>query len=90
MKIKSRTKDVDQARLLSTDDAVIWAEEFAKRHPEIDQGELIGWFASCAENAKDQQRRREEKKIQERQSKTEWLWSTPDMTFFDWKIVDEV
>ena len=44
---------VDERRLRTTDDAVVWAEEFAKVYPDCDQGTMIGWFANCAENAKD-------------------------------------
>jgi hypothetical protein len=28
-------------------DATHWVEEFAKQHPEIDQGEMLGWFANA-------------------------------------------
>ena len=45
---------VDQARLYATADAKVWAEEFAKVHPEIDQGFMIGWFANIACIAEDQ------------------------------------
>jgi hypothetical protein len=51
---------VDEARLRSTDKADVWAEEFAKVFPEIDQGTMIAWFANCAENAKDIQAKRNE------------------------------
>ena len=32
--------------------AAVWAEEFAKVHPEIDQGLMIGWFANAIETAR--------------------------------------
>lgn len=47
------TEPVDQERLYATTDAVVWAEEFAKVHPEIDQGLMIGWFANAMETAKN-------------------------------------
>lgn len=54
MKIKSRNNQkVDVPRLLETVNAVVWAEEFAKCHPEIDQGEMISWFANLACVAED-------------------------------------
>ena len=28
-------------------DAMHWAEEFAKQHPEIAQAEMLGWFANA-------------------------------------------
>ncbi len=57
MKIVSKNHEtVDQHRLLGTDNASVWAEEFAKIFPEIDQTTMIGWFASCAETAKTLQR----------------------------------
>lgn len=49
---------VDQDRLMSTDCADVWAEEFAKIRPEIDRGLMIAWFANCAETAKDLLHRR--------------------------------
>ncbi len=51
---------VDEDRLRSTDDASVWADEFSKVHPEIDRGLMIGWFANCAEGAKDLARWRSE------------------------------
>lgn len=30
-----------------TMDAAIWADEFLKQHPELDKGEMIGWFANA-------------------------------------------
>lgn len=53
------TQQVDTARLFSTDDAQVWAQEFAKVVPELDEGFMISWFANCAENAKDLLRRGE-------------------------------
>jgi hypothetical protein len=43
---------VDERLLYSTDNAAVWAEEFAKVCPEVDRGLMIGWFANCAESAK--------------------------------------
>lgn len=43
---------VDSSRLMSTTDAAVWAAEFAKVHPEMDEGFMIGWFASAIETAK--------------------------------------
>ncbi len=44
--------DVDLNRLYSTDDATVWAEEFAKVRPDVDQGLMVGWFANAIETAK--------------------------------------
>lgn len=38
---------VDQDRLYATTDAKVWAEEFAKVCPDVDQGLMIGWFANA-------------------------------------------
>ena len=43
---------VDEARLRSTTDAMVWAEEFAKVCPDVDQGLMLGWFANAIETAK--------------------------------------
>jgi hypothetical protein len=43
---------VDESKLLATDDAAVWAEEFVKLHPDVDEGTMIAWFANCAETAK--------------------------------------
>lgn len=44
---------VDEALLRSTTRADIWAAEFAKVCPDVDQGLMIGWFANAIETAKD-------------------------------------
>lgn len=44
--------EVDRERLYATTDASVWAEEFAKVCPEVDQGLMIGWFANAIETAK--------------------------------------
>ncbi len=44
---------VDEERLRSTTDAAVWADEFAKVRPDVDQGLMIGWFANAIEVAKD-------------------------------------
>jgi hypothetical protein len=41
-----------QERLSSTDDAYVWAEEFAKVCPHVDPGLMVGWFANAIETAK--------------------------------------
>ncbi len=51
------SKPVDTDRLYSTTDGRVWAAEFAKVRPDVDEGLMIGWFANCAENAKDHARR---------------------------------
>jgi len=40
---------VDVERLYATTDAAVWAEEFAKVEPGVDQGLMIGWFAGAIE-----------------------------------------
>ena len=44
--------DVDQDRLYATTDARVWAEEFAKVCPDVDQGLMIGWFANAIETGR--------------------------------------
>ena len=46
---------VDERRLYATDNAAVWAEEFNKVCPEVDEGLMIGWFANAIESAKDRQ-----------------------------------
>ena len=48
---------MDTQRLYATTDAAVWAEEFAKVRPDVDQGLMIGWFANAIETAKDHARR---------------------------------
>jgi hypothetical protein len=43
---------VDEDKLRATDDAAVWAAEFTKLHPDVDEGTMIAWFANCAETAK--------------------------------------
>jgi len=40
-------KGVAEQRWPHTMDARVWADEFAKVHPEIDQGLMLGWFANA-------------------------------------------
>lgn len=43
----------DQAKLLSTTDASVWADVFAKTYPGVhDQGVMLGWFASAIETGR--------------------------------------
>lgn len=49
--------DVDTERLYATTDAAVWAEEFAKVCPEVDEGLMIGWFSNAMETAKQIQRK---------------------------------
>lgn len=42
---------VDQDKLLSTADAAIWAREFKKVEPGVDEGFMIGWFANAMATA---------------------------------------
>lgn len=44
--------EVDTERLYATIDAAVWAEEFAKVCPDVDQGLMLGWFANAIETAK--------------------------------------
>lgn len=55
---QKQKEQVDSDKLLSTDDAQVWAKEFAKRFPIIDEDAMIGWFANCAETAKMLERQR--------------------------------
>lgn len=43
---------VNEARLLCTTDAQVWAEEFAKVQPTVDEGLMIGWFANAIETGR--------------------------------------
>lgn len=45
------TGEVDQERLYASPTADVWAEEFAKVRPDVDQGLMIGWFANAMETA---------------------------------------
>ena len=47
---------VDRHRLYATTDASVWAEEFYKVCPEVDEGLMIGWFANAIETAKAHER----------------------------------
>lgn len=40
------------------DDAAKWAAAFRELHPELDEGELIGWFANAIESSSDLRRSR--------------------------------
>lgn len=42
---------VNTERLYSTTDAGVWAEEFAKVCPDVDEGLMIGWFANAMATA---------------------------------------
>ncbi len=56
---------VDEERLRSTDDASVWAEEFAKIAPGVDRGTMIGWFANCAESGRMAAERRRQRQLAE-------------------------
>ena len=45
--------EVDTKRLYETADAAVWAEEFHKVCPDVDEGLMIGWFANAMQTAKD-------------------------------------
>lgn len=42
----------DEALLRTTTDASVWAAEFCKVQPDVDEGLMIGWFANAIETAK--------------------------------------
>ena len=44
--------EVNTERLYSTTDAAVWAEEFHKVCPDVDEGLMIGWFANAIGTAK--------------------------------------
>ena len=44
---------VNEKLLRTTDDATVWANEFKKVCPEVDEELMIGWFANCAQTALD-------------------------------------
>jgi hypothetical protein len=48
----SDTNVVDVERLYTTTKADMWAAEFAKVCPEVDQGLMIGWFANAIETGR--------------------------------------
>lgn len=54
---------VDTKKLYATDDAKVWAEEFSKVAPGIDQSLMIGWFANAIETAKDVQWQRYQEEV---------------------------
>lgn len=41
------TEEPNVQRLLSSSDARVWAEEFAKVCPDVDQGLMVTWFANA-------------------------------------------
>lgn len=43
---------IDTDRLYATTDAAVWAAEFVKVQPGIDEGFMTGWFAAAIETAK--------------------------------------
>jgi hypothetical protein len=49
---------VDAKLLHSTTDAAVWAAEFMKIAPEVDEGAMIGWFANAIENGRDAGRKK--------------------------------
>lgn len=53
---------VDIQRLYATDDAAVWAAEFKKVCPGVDEGLMIGWFANAIETCKDRAKARERAK----------------------------
>ena len=54
------TDTTKQAEFLctQTDDASVWAKEFCKRNPSMDEGNMIGWFANAIECSSDIRRRK--------------------------------
>lgn len=44
---------VDEARLRSSTDAWVWAEEFAKVCPTVSFGLMLGWFANAIETGRE-------------------------------------
>ena len=48
MKTKPSQAKVNERRLRETTNARVWAEEFAKVCPDVDEGLMIGWFADLA------------------------------------------
>jgi hypothetical protein len=40
-------------RLYASADAQVWAEEFVKMNPHMDEGTMIGWFANAMQTAID-------------------------------------
>lgn len=49
---QNEKQEVDVKRLYGTTRADVWAEEFAKVFPDVDEGTMIGWFANAMETAK--------------------------------------
>ena len=43
---------VDEGRLRGCTDARVWAEEFVKVCPDVDEGLMIGWFANAIETSR--------------------------------------
>lgn len=43
--------EVNERRLRAAADAAVWAEEFAKVEPNVDQGLMVGWFANAMQTA---------------------------------------
>ncbi len=52
LRARRRRSEPDLARLYATTDASVWAEEFAKVRPEVDQDLMIGWFANAIETVR--------------------------------------
>jgi hypothetical protein len=44
--------EVNVSRLYATTNAQVWAEEFAKVCPDVDEGLMIGWFANAIETGR--------------------------------------
>jgi len=42
---------IDQDKLLTSTDAQVWATEFAKVRPDVDEGLMLGWFANAIETS---------------------------------------
>jgi hypothetical protein len=49
--VMERPAKVSTERLYGTTDASVWAEEFAKVCPDVDEGFMIGWFANAMQTA---------------------------------------
>lgn len=44
---------VDERLLRTTTNASVWAHEFMKLHPLLDEGAMIAWFANAIERGRD-------------------------------------
>jgi hypothetical protein len=83
----SVSDEVDTERLYQSATADVWAEEFAKVQPDVDQGLMIGWFANAMETAKslDHKARIAAGELIPAENLTQvgW-WDNEDELFYDW------